>query len=220
MLSESLPLTIVGGPFLLSAVAVMALVLSDLNESRMGRFLFKPLAAAAFIWLALALDATATPYGSWLLGGLIFCMMGDLLLMPDGELTFLAGLGAFLCGHLLFAIAFIQLPLNLTGLLVVILPALALLIFAGRWLQPHVPAKMKLPVVLYITVITAMLICSAMTAGQPAATWIIVGAWGFALSDLAVARRQFIDPSRMNALWGTPLYFCAQMVLACTIAFV
>ena len=46
-------------PFTLSVVAVTALVVSDQKQFRRGSYLFKPLAAAAFIWLALTLDATA-----------------------------------------------------------------------------------------------------------------------------------------------------------------
>ena len=85
---------------------------------------------------------------------------------------------------------------------------------------PRVPAQMKLPVTVYTLVITGMLLCAGLSAGLPAAQLIIVGAWGFAISDLAVARRQFIHPSRWNGLWGTPLYFLSQMLLAASIAFV
>ena len=91
----------------------------------------------------------------------------------------------------------------------------------GRWLTPHVNREMQLPVTLYIVVISAMLLCAGLTAGQPAAPFIIGGAWGFACSDLAVARRQFIQPaSRLNGVWGTPLYFLAQMVLASSLLLV
>jgi hypothetical protein len=36
----------------------------------------------------------------------------------------------------------------------------------------------------------------------------------FYLSDLSVARDRFIAPSIENKVWGWPLYFGAQMVLA------
>ena len=146
-------------------------------------------------------------------------MVGDLFLMQDSERGFLAGLTAFLCGHLLFAVAFLQLPANPVGLAVSALPAIVLLIAVWRWLTPHVPEAMKIPVTLYILVISTMLLCAGLTAGQPAAYLIIIGAWGFACSDLAVARRQFIQPaSRLNGVWGTPLYFLSQMVLALSLA--
>jgi len=221
MFTDSLPLASVLPPIVLSSIAVLALVFCDFREIRAGRYIFKPLAAAAFVWLAVSLDATSTTYGNWLLAALIFCMVGDLLLMPDSERSFLAGLTAFLCGHLLFAVAFLQLPANPVGLLLSSLPALGLLVMVWRWLTPHVNNEMKFPVMLYILVITAMLLCAGLTAGQPAALFIIGGAWGFACSDLAVARRQFIKPaSRLNGVWGTPLYFLSQMVLACSVALV
>lgn len=219
-MTESLLAATTLPPAILSVSAVTGLVICDLRQYRPGRYLFKPLAALAFIWLALTLGATASAYGCWLLAGLVCCAAGDVLLMPDNERCFLAGLVAFLCGHLLYAIAFLQLPPNLGGLAAMILPALALLVLVTRWLLPAVNRPMKLPVALYTVVITGMLICSGLSLGQPAAGLIMVGAWGFAISDLAVARRQFVQPGPINGLWGTPLYFLSQMLLAGSVALV
>lgn len=206
-------------PIALSTIAVTGLVVSDYRDFRLGRYLLKPLAAAAFIWLAISLGATHSDYGKWLLAGLFLCLLGDLLLMPDSQGGFLAGLGSFLCGHLLYAFAFLQLPLNPSGLAAASVPALLLLVLATRWLGPHVDRDMKLPVALYTAVITGMLLCAGLTWGQPGSWLINAGAWGFAISDLAVARRQFVDPGPANALWGTPLYFLSQMLLAGSVAF-
>ncbi|MFK7974964.1 MAG: lysoplasmalogenase [Halioglobus sp.] len=219
MTIDSLPLDTMAAPIGMSVIAVTLLVVSDLRGSRLGRYICKPIAAAAFIWLAWALGAANTQYGQWMLAALILCMLGDLFLMPDSQKSFLAGLTAFLCGHLLFAVAFYKLHMNVGAALASAVPAVLLLALVGRWLHPHIPAAMKAPVALYIVVITAMLVCAGFTIGHPAAPFVVVGAWAFAASDLAVARRQFIDPSRVNALWGTPLYFGAQMVLATSIAF-
>ncbi len=219
METDPLSLSAVLPPALLSVVAVTALVACDYRDIRPGRFIFKPLAAIAFVWLGLRLGATDSSYGQWLLGGLVLCLFGDLFLMPEDERSFLAGLGAFLCGHLLYAIAFLQLPLNWTGLVVSAVPALLLMTLVLRWLMPHVDANMKVPVLLYTAVITLMLLCAGLSAGQAAAPWIIAGAWGFAASDVAVARQQFVAPGHSNRLWGTPLYFFAQMLLAASIAY-
>jgi uncharacterized membrane protein YhhN len=218
VLNESLLSATILAPASLSVGAVIALVMSDWRDFRPGRYLFKPLAAVAFVWLALALGATQTGYGQWLLAGLLCCLAGDLLLMPDSDNFFLAGLIAFLCGHLFYAVTFLQLPLNATGMALTTVPAIFLLVLALRWLMPHVEQKMKLPVTVYTLVITAMLCCAGNSAGQDAALLIISGAWGFAISDLAVARRQFVKPSRWNGLWGTPLYFFSQMLLAYSVA--
>ena len=217
LITGSLATASIYPPIALSCIAIIGLVLCDIYQRRGGRYLFKPLAAAAFIWLAIVLDATATPYGSWLLAGLIFCMIGDLLLMPDSDRFFLAGLFAFLCGHLLYAVAFLNIATSLMGLLVSCIPALLLLTVTTRWLAPHVDSKMKIPVMLYIAVITFMLLCAGLSAGQPVGVLIIVGAWGFAFSDLAVARQQFVHPGPKNGLWGTPLYFISQMLLAASL---
>lgn len=215
MPAESAPLSPLF-PAALCCLAVIALVICDFREFRPGRYLFKPLAAAAFLWLALLPGAPVTAYASWLVAGLVCCMAGDLLLMADDERCFLAGLFAFLSGHLLYAMAFIQLPPNWPGLAFSLLPAIALGLLAGRWLAPQLDQRMKRPVQLYILVICSMLVCAGLSAGQAAAGFILLGAWGFALSDLAVARRQFVQPSPFNGLWGTPLYFGSQMLLAYT----
>lgn len=221
MATEALSSATILPPILLSGTTVLGLVISDYRDFRAGRYLCKPLAAAAFVWLALTLGATTTTYGNWMLAALILCMVGDLFLMPDNEYSFLTGLTAFLCGHMLFAVAFLQLPSTFIGLVLSGAPALVLLLLVGRWLMPHVNPEMKLPVMAYVLVITAMLVCAGLTLGQPAAPLIICGAWGFAFSDLAVARRQFVRPeSRMNGVWGTPLYFGSQMILANSIALV
>lgn len=208
------------GPLMLSLAAVLGLVLSDLRDFRPGRYLCKPVAAAAFILLALAVGALDTTFGQWMLAALALCLVGDLCLMPDSDKTFLAGLGAFLIGHLLFGVAFLQLPLSMTGLLVSLPLVLVLLLVVRPWLLPSVPADMKGAVIAYVVVIGGMLLCAGATSGNPGAMAIIIGAWGFAISDLAVARQQFVKPSRWNGLWGTPLYFAAQMVLAASIGLV
>jgi uncharacterized membrane protein YhhN len=211
---EALPLA----PLILSAASVGGLVLADQLQFRPGRYLCKPLAALAFVWLALTLGAADSSYGSWLLAGLLLCMLGDLLLMPQDERCFLAGLVAFLCGHLLYGVAFLQLGASPLGPAISALPCLLLLILTYRWILPRVEPPMKLPVACYMWVITGMLLCASLTLQHPASLLIITGAWGFALSDLAVARQQFIKPSSLNGLWGTPLYFFSQMLLAASIA--
>ena len=220
MATETLSFATVAPPLLLSLVAVCALVICDFRELRPGRYIFKPLAAAAFMWMALSLGATQSTFGQWLLAGLGLCLLGDLFLMPDDRRSFLAGLVAFLCGHLLYAVAFVQLPSHPTGLIVSALVALPVMGLVLRWLLPHVEAPMKLPVLFYVLVITTMLLTSGLPSGHSAFPWIVAGAWGFAASDIAVARQRFVAPGRANRSWGTPLYFFSQMILATSVAWV
>ncbi|MEP1470657.1 MAG: lysoplasmalogenase [Halieaceae bacterium] len=219
-MSEALLTGSLAGPIALACIAIPALVVSDFRGFRAGRLLFKPLAALAFIWLAITLNATDSLYGQWLLAGLFFCLLGDLLLMPDHSGSFLAGLLAFLIGHLLYVVAFVQLGNAWNLMLLTGVPALLLLVLSTRWLMPHVQPEMKLPVRSYIVVITGMLLAAGLTGNQPAGILVIIGAWGFALSDLAVARQRFVQPGPLNGLWGTPLYFFSQMLLAGSLALV
>ena len=75
---------------------------------------------------------------------------------------------------------------------------------------------MRLPVLAYVGVISTMLVAASATWGTAPGPLILIGAWGFALSDLAVARHQFVRPGFVNRLWGLPLYYAAQLALAAT----
>lgn len=218
MAPETISLTTVAPALLLSLVSVSGLVASDFHHFKGGRFALKPLAALSFIWLAVLLGATQSSYGQWLLIGLLLCAAGDVLLMFEAEAAFLAGLVAFLCGHLLYAVAFAQLPLNAMTIAISCLPALVLVVFVLSWLKPHLQGPMRAAVPAYIMVIAAMLVFAGGTWGQAGSLLILCGAWGFAFSDLAVARRQFVNADRINGLWGTPLYFGSQMLLAASVA--
>lgn len=220
MYPDTFPWTTAVAPLALAAVAVTGLVIADIRNWRPGRYLCKPLAASAFIWLAAALGATGSAYGSWLLAGLVLCMLGDVLLMFDSQRAFLGGLLAFLSGHLLYGVAFLQLPTNGLGLALSLAPVVLLAVLTLRWLRPHLDGPMQGAVPAYILVICGMLLCAGTTVGSAAAPPLIAGAWGFAFSDLAVARRQFIRADWINGLWGTPLYFGSQLLLASTAALV
>lgn len=204
---------------LVATLSVAAMLVSDWRAPRL-EWLFKPLASLCFVALALKAGALESSYGLLLLGGLALCLFGDVLLIPSSDKTFIAGLGSFLFGHLLYALAFLQLPFNSSALLVSLLPVAALGSISLRWLWPHVPANMKLPVLSYVVVICAMLLTASMSWGTSAGVWIILGAWGFAVSDLSVARNQFVSPGFLNRLWGIPLYFGSQLILAWSVSLV
>ncbi len=218
MINESLAISTVAVPALLSLLAVTGLMASDYYEFLGGRFVFKPLAAMAFIWLALVAGALDSTYGQVLLAGLVLAAAGDVFLMFESQGAFMAGLVSFLCGHLLYALAFLQLPIDTMGLSASLVPAALLVLITLNWLRGHLPGAMRYAVPAYMLVIAAMLVFAGGTWGQPGAGLIIVGAWGFAFSDVSVARRQFISTDPWNKLWGTPLYFASQMLLALSVA--
>jgi hypothetical protein len=46
---------------------------------------------------------------------------------------------------------------------------------------------------------------------------VLIGAVAFYVSDLAVARQRFVRQQVLNRLWGLPLYYGAQLLLASSI---
>jgi uncharacterized membrane protein YhhN len=203
----------------LTIVATAGLLLAERAGSRTGVWIAKPLAAAGFLGAALAAGATASGYGRWILAGLALSWLGDVLLIPrDSPRAFLGGLASFLLGHVAYTFAFALRGLDLATCAVAALAVLAASLLALRWLLPHVSARMRAPVLAYLVVISVMLVCAAGTVGHAGRPAIFAGALGFYLSDLAVARERFVAKGFANKLWGLPLYFGAQLVLASTTA--
>jgi uncharacterized membrane protein YhhN len=209
---------IVPGLVIATGVAVIALLASEYRGSRSGVWVAKPLASTGFIAVAVASGALETPYGQAVLVALVFCWVGDVFLIPKGaSALFLVGLVSFLLGHLVFAVAFILRgadPLWMAAAALLVLPP-ALVVL--RWLDPHLPQKMRIPVVAYVAVISLMVVTAAgaAAAGRGA---IGLGAICFYLSDLHVARHRFVSRSFWNKSWGLPLYYAAQLILASTVS--
>lgn len=196
-------------------------LVADATGRKRLEWIGKPLAALAFIGAGLLWGALESIYGQLILAGLVFGALGDVLLIPAGTgRVFLGGMVAFALGHVLYVVAFGSLPLSVPALYAA---AIAMVVFSAvvlRWLMPHVPDDFKVPVLLYITIIAFMVVAAIGATVAGATPWIAIGALGFALSDLAVARHRFVAPGTINRLWGLPLYFASQVVIASTVAVV
>ena len=200
--------------------AVACLLVAEWADSKIAKAAAKMSAASAFIGMALACGALESTYGQILLGGLVLCWIGDTCLLSPGQSTgFLLGIGAFLLGHVVYAIAFHQLGFSPTGLLVGGLVIGGLAVIALRWLRPKVPDDFQIAVMSYIGVISFMVIASigAVAAGAPAI--LAVGAIVFGVSDLFVARERFVSSGFVNSAIGLPAYFGAQLLLAYSASF-
>ena len=199
------------------AVCVGGLLVAEHRDAGVARAVCKLGASSAFVAFALSLGAATTTYGAFVLAALLMSWAGDALLLSGAERVFLGGLAAFLLAHVSYTVAFwvsgppaLVFPLALLGFGVVGLLTL-------RWLWPHLSAGDRPPVVAYVAVIVVM--CAAATDYARAAGSLVpaVGAACFMASDLAVARDRFVVRSVANRLWGLPLYFFAQLLLAWTV---
>lgn len=202
---------------LATLIAVAALLCSEWRGLRAGVWIAKPLASSGFVAAALAAGALGSLYGRIVLAALVLSWLGDVLLIPRSRASFAAGLFSFLAGHVAFAAAFVVRGIAPVALGAAALLAIGPILAALRWLVPHVPGALRAPVRAYVVVISTMVACAAGTtwaAGNPA---ILLGAVAFYLSDLAVARQRFVAQTFTNKLWGLPLYYGAQLLLASTV---
>jgi uncharacterized membrane protein YhhN len=202
----------------LTLVAVGALLFAEFRGVRALVWVAKPLASSGFVAASLASGALESAYGRSVLFALVLCWLGDVLLIPQARAAFLAGLVSFLLGHVAFAFAFAQRGIALGFGAPALVAALAGGLVFLRYCEPHVPAALRHPVRVYVAAISLMLACAAGTLGKAGDPTILLGALMFWLSDLAVARDRFIAPGPWNRLWGLPLYYGAQLVLASTVA--
>jgi uncharacterized membrane protein YhhN len=169
--------------------------------------------STGFVATAMAVGALETSWGSWVLAGLAASWLGDLALVRRGRAAFVAGLGAFTLAHGCYLIAFIARGLDSTAAVA----GAAVMAAAGAgvlgWLRPNATSLMP-TLAVYVTAVAAMVAGAIGTHSYRAAWALLLGAVGFATSDIAVARERFVSPSPRNRMWGLPLYFAAQFLIA------
>ncbi|MBK7433924.1 MAG: lysoplasmalogenase [Chitinophagaceae bacterium] len=148
----------------------------------------------------------------YLLAGLVFSWMGDVLLLFDGrhELFFILGLASFLITHIFYTLFFLR---KRTGGRSMLLrqPYWLLLVpgygFALVWLLFPYLKDMKIPVLAYAVVISTMLLCSIhafSTKNRRSGFYYVFGALSFVASDSLLALNKFYHPF---AYAGTAIMF-------------
>lgn len=201
----------------MTALGLVALLLGEWQDRPGVRVVSKPMASLGFVVAAISFGALESSYGCLILTGLVLGGLGDVCLLGRRKKHFITGLVSFLLGHLAFVVAFGSLPVSLpVASIAAIAVAVVMVIIAG-WVFPHAPG-MRVPIGIYLAVIGAMCV-AALGAGASGAAWMIpVGAVLFTVSDVAVVRDRFVAPGFVNRLWGLPLYYAAQWLIAWSIA--
>lgn len=155
--------------------------------------LVKPLPVLALLgWLH---DAPPTEYRRWISLGLIFSLVGDVLLAWPGDL-FVFGLGAFLVAHLAYLKAYLSdcRRLALLSLIIALgVGAVLLGILISNGLGP-----LLIPVIVYGLAISAMLWRALARLGtdvpKRSALLAAAGAVAFVLSDTVIGINRFVSP--------------------------
>ncbi|MEV3929512.1 MULTISPECIES: lysoplasmalogenase [unclassified Streptomyces] len=162
-------------------------------------------ATKPLLMLLLAGHAAARGGPRLLTAALLCGWAGDVLLMPDAEPAFLAGMGFFAVGHVCYLVLFGRAPLRpVTGLLyAVVLVAFVVLLWPG------LPGGLRLPLTGYSLLLTAMAWRSGVLGRYAAA-----GGALFLLSDALIATGIAEWPQLpAHDFWIMLTYLAAQYLL-------
>jgi uncharacterized membrane protein YhhN len=201
----------------LFAVAGLGYILAAKTKRTRLKWLTKPF-AIPFLCLTYLL-ASRNP-NPWIVAGLLCGAAGDVLLIPNRKTFFLAGLVAFLLGHVAYLVAFLE-PVVQEGLaapllLLVAAPLAVFGILLYRALRSGL-GRMKLPLGIYMGVILCMALASVLRAGfgEDLLFWLpVLGAVMFLVSDAILACREFGRPIPHGSVLVAITYLAAQALIA------
>ena len=138
-------------------------------------------------------DAPPSDYRRWISLGLIFSLVGDVLLAWPGDL-FIFGLGAFLCAHLAYLKAYFSDCRRLAWLPLVLALGVGAMLLSI--LISHGLGELLIPVVVYALVISAMLWRALARLGSAvpkrSALLAAAGAISFVVSDTLIGINRFV----------------------------
>ncbi len=203
---------------LLAAALLGGLLYFEKKENRRGLLPTKTALSLLFITAVLVQPHPTARYYHLLLLGLIFCLIGDVFLAWPQQRMFLFGLVAFLIGHVFYILAFFSVTHVNTWTWV---GSLIVSLVSGTvyfWLRPHL-GTLRVPVVVYIVVISMMVVGACSVLGNFHLTWsgrlmAFAGAVSFYFSDVFVARDKFLKKEFLNRFVGLPMYYTGQFLLA------
>tara|TARA_R110002072_G_scaffold135500_1_gene276945 strand:+ start:175510 stop:176205 length:696 start_codon:yes stop_codon:yes gene_type:complete len=206
--------------FLFASMTDMAFILEQKNELR---FFSKPLIilGLALYFYQITKPISSTLLAKSILGGLIFSLIGDILLLWDN--LFMYGIGAFLIAHVCYIIGFKVaqkapesiLNVNFVKTFFINLPIYFVAAFVFYMINPNL-GVLKIPVIVYIIAIVSMLTTARERYNKcnKASFWqVFIGASLFFISDGLIALDKFYQaiPDADLMIMGT--YAIAQLMI-------
>ena len=205
---------------LVSGALIAIVTASGRPDWSLAHYIAKPFATVAILLIAAtASTPVSARYRQLIIAGLASSLVGDVLLMLPND-HFVPGLIAFLVAHLCYIGAFLtqsriaSRPVAFLGYALVAATLLSSLL-------PFLPNGLRVPVIVYVAVITIMAAQGAVwmlqSGIEQARRAAIGGAW-FVVSDatLAIDRFRIDVPYRDVVVLGA--YFVAQWCLARSVA--
>jgi uncharacterized membrane protein YhhN len=149
--------------------------------------------------------------------GIVFSIIGDALLVAEGNRAFFAGTGAFLTAQLLYAAAFwvLRAPARPVAPVAAVVVVVSALLVANLW---RGAGPMRPAIAFYAIAITLMVSTALGTVGGPlrpvAAVCAATGAVLFYISDATLAWDKFKRPLRHSSLVTMGVYWVGQIGIA------
>ncbi|HXB03643.1 MAG TPA: lysoplasmalogenase [Candidatus Angelobacter sp.] len=203
--------------FALAALASAGNLTAILRHDKRLEYATKPTVMVLLIAAALLMRPASQGERALFVVALMLGLAGDVLLMlPDDYLV--AGIGAFLAGHVAYVVGFRFAGFNTLGLLAGVIIAAATARLFLRTVLGALPAsgrdKLQNPVLAYAIVISLMTVSATASGNLVAAA----GGLLFFFSDVIFAWYRFVKPVR----WGQPvnivMYQAGQALLVLSLA--
>ncbi|MDM5225160.1 lysoplasmalogenase [Cytobacillus sp. NJ13] len=166
--------------------------------------------ALIIIYTFLKLPASPSPALRLVVIGLFFCMLGDGFI----AVSFVAGLGAFLVGHLFYLTGFLKMSRMTKLRLAAIIPIGFYSLIIGSQLIASLSEEendaLVIPVIAYMLVISLMALSAILTGNKRA----IAGSILFVISDSILSWNMFVSDIVYSAVFIMTTYYSAQFLIA------
>lgn len=201
---------------LVAAFGVVAVINWGAGQRRDRRLeaITKVLATAILAAVAASAGDMSVGARTVLVVAVVLCLVGDVALLGDSDERFVAGLGSFAAGHLVYVVTALLVGVSWPRALLAV-PFLAVL-FAFRFVSRIIPGARRHgggalagAVVFYAAVISAMVVTATGTPCWSAAA----GAMVFAVSDWILGYNRFVQPIRRAQLAVMASYHVGQLLL-------
>lgn len=185
------------------------------NEPLALKIVFKLIPMALIIFYAFCkLSAKPTPGQRLIIIGLFFCMLGDGFI----AVSFVAGLGAFLVGHLFYLTGFLKTSRMNKIRMAAILPISLFSFLIGRQLIASLVTEgsnqLVIPVVAYMLVISLMAFSAILTGN----IWAAAGSILFVISDSILSWNMFVSGIAYSDVLIMTTYYSAQFLIASSLS--
>lgn len=201
-----------------SVLLVAAVVIAVIDwiavglDNRKIEYVAKPLTMVALLGYALTLDPMVESSRWWFVVALVFSLGGDVFLMLPSN-RFVEGLASFLVGHLAYIGGLVAWGLDIGpawfGLVALLFALIATIGGAIVQAAGEQDRRLRIPVGLYITAITIMVL----VAGATAHWWFLVGALLFYASDAMIGITRFVRDFAHSRVAVMVTYHLAQFLL-------